>query len=176
MRSNLYVIPATDRLAQTKVEMIASAAVDQVVRQMTRRKGADNVPVSEILEHRLADAKQAFTFIIIDCPPTLDLLQDSVYDFAHAAIVPVKVDYLGAAGAAQHTQGILEAQADGIDIKVEMIVPTFVRSRQRLARQMLQTLKDTYGAKRVSEPVPTSVKVEEAPASGGRTIFEYAPG
>jgi chromosome partitioning protein len=155
--------------------MIASAAVDQVVRQMTRRKGADNVPVSEVLEYRLADAREVFTFIIIDCPPTLDLLQDSVYGFAHAAIVPVKVDYLGAAGAAQHTQGILEAQADGIDIKVEMIVPTFVRPRQRLARQMLQTLKETYGAKRVSEPVPTSVKVEEAPASGGQTIFEYAP-
>lgn len=174
-RPNLYIIPATDRLAQTKVEMIASAAVNQVVRQMTRRKGSDDVPVAEVLEQRLADASQVFSYIIIDCPPTLDLLQDSVYRFAHAAIVPVKVDYLGAAGAAQHTQGILEAQADGIDIKIVMIVPTFVRSRQLLARQMLKTLKETYGEKRVSAPVPTSVKVEEAPAASGQTIFEYAP-
>ncbi len=110
------------------------------------------MPVSEILEHRLADAKQAFTFIIIDCPPTLDLLQDSVYDFAHAAIVPVKFDYLpGAAGAAQHTQGILEAQADGIDIKVEMIVPRRLCAHVKDWRgRCCGTLKDTYSAKRVS--------------------------
>lgn len=175
-RPNLYVIPATDRLAETKVEMIAAAAVAGVVRQMTRRKGSKaDVPVSEALEYRLANATKAFTYIIIDCPPTLDLLQESVYRFAQGAIVPVKVDFLGAAGAAQHTQGILDAQADGIDIKVEMVVPTFVRERQLLARQMLGTLRKTYGAKRVSDPVPTSVKIEEAPATGGLTIFEYAP-
>ena len=156
-------IPATDRLAQTKVEMIASAAVDQVVRQMTRRKGRQRAGFQKFWAPA-GGCKQAFTFIIIDCPPTLDLLQDSVYDFAHAAIVPVRLTIWRVLLALRNIhRGILEAQADGIDIKVEMIVPTFVRSRQRLARQMLQTLKDTYGAKRVSEPVPTSVKVEEAP-------------
>lgn len=175
-RPNLYVIPATDKLAEAKVEMIAAAAVAGVVRQMTRRKsGDDDVPVSEVLEKRFANATKVFNYIIIDCPPTLDLLQESVYRFAQAAIVPVKVDFLGATGAAQHTQGILDAQAEGIDIKVAMVVPTFVRERQRLARQMLATLRKTYGNKRVSDPIPTSVKVEEAPASGGRTIFEYAP-
>ncbi len=175
-RPNLYILPATDRLADTKVEMIASAAVAGVVRQMTRRKESGDVPVAEILEQRLQNALQVFAYIILDCPPTLDLLQESVYRFAHSAIVPVKVDFLGAAGAAQHTQGILDAQADGIDIRVEMVVPTFVRARQVLARQMLETLRNTYGARRVSDPIPTSVKVEEAPAAGGQTIFEYAPG
>lgn len=173
-RPNLYLIPSSDRLADVKVELVANAAVAGVMRQMTRRRG-DDVGLDEILGARLQRALDVFEYIILDCPPTLDLLQEAVYRFADGAIVPVKVDYLGAAGAARHTQGILEAQADGIDIRVEVVVPTFVRPRQVLARQMLATLRETYGAQRVSEPIPASVRVEEAPAAGGLTIFEYAP-
>ena len=174
-RPNLYLIPATDQLADAKAELVANAAVQGVMQQLSRRRGQQAVGISDILEAQLADAKQVFSYIILDCPPTLDLLQEAVYRFADAAIVPVKVDYLGAAGAAQHTQGILDAQADGIDISIKMVVPTFVRERQILARQMLQTLQETYGKNRVALPIPTSVKVEEAPAAGGLTVFEYAP-
>jgi chromosome partitioning protein len=173
-RPNLYLIPASDRLAEVKVELVANAAVAGVMQQMTRKKNKQ-VGLDEILQERLKHAVEVFDYIILDCPPTLDLLQEAVYRFAQAAIVPVKVDYLGAAGAAKHTQGILDAQAEGIDIRVAVVVPTFVKARQVLARQMLETLIKTYGARRVSEPIPTSVDIEEAPASGGLTIFEYAP-
>lgn len=174
-RPNLYLIPATDQLADAKAELVANAAVQGVMQQLSRRRGNQAVGISQILDAQLGDAKEVFDYIILDCPPTLDLLQEAVYRFADSAIVPVKVDFLGAAGAAQHTQGILDAQADGIDIRIKMVVPTFVRERQRLAKQMLKTLHDTYGKNRVSDPIPTSVKIEESPAAGGLTIFEYAP-
>ena len=53
-------------------------------------------------------------------------------------------------------------------------MPTFVDKRLRLTRSMLQQLKRTYG-NLVSEPVPNTVRVAEAPASGGLTVIEYAP-
>lgn len=174
-RPNLFLIPATDRLAETKLALIANEAVSEVVSRMTR-SGNRPVPIDQLLTTQLKHAGQVFDYIIIDCPPSLDALNNAVYQFADAAIVPVKVDYLGAAGAVRHTRDILEAQAEGIEIRVGLIVPTFVRKRQVLAREVLSTLRETYGEDRVSEPIPSSVKLEESPAaSGGLTIFEYAP-
>lgn len=174
-RPNLFLIPATDRLAETKLALIANEAVNEVVSRMTRNANRA-VPIDQLLTTRLKHAAEVFDYIIIDCPPSLDALNNAVYQFADAAIVPVKVDYLGAAGAVRHTRDILEAQAEGIAIKVGLIVPTFVKSRQVLAREVLGTLRETYGNERVSEPIPTSVKLEESPAAeGGLTIFEYAP-
>jgi cellulose biosynthesis protein BcsQ len=103
------------------------------------------------------------------------MLNTAIYHFADEAVVPVKVDYLGVGGAARHTENIIEVQAEGIDIRVGYIVPTFVRAREILARQMLQALIDSYGRSRVAPPIPQSVVVEQAPAAGGLTLFEYAP-
>lgn len=174
-RPNLFLIPSSDALAQAKIALIANEAVAEVVSRMTR--GAQRqTPIDQLLSEKLGPATQVFDYIILDCPPSLDALNDAVYRFAEAAIVPVKVDYLGATGAVRHTRDILEAQAEGIHIRIGLIVPTFVRERQVLAREVLATLRDTYGEERVSTPVPTSVKVEESPATGGgMTLFEYAP-
>ncbi len=174
-RPNLFLIPATDQLAETKLALIANEAVNEVVSRMTRN-ATRSVPIDQLLTTRLKYAAAVFDYIIIDCPPSLDALNNAVYQFADAAIVPVKVDYLGAAGAVRHTRDILEAQAEGIAIRVGLVVPTFMRGRQVLAREVLSTLRETYGSERVSESIPTSVKLEESPAAdGGLTIFEYAP-
>ena len=53
-------------------------------------------------------------------------------------------------------------------------MPTFVDMRLRLTRSMLDQLKSTYG-NLVADPIPNTVRVAEAPASGGRTVIEYAP-
>ena len=174
-RQNLFLLPSSDQLAATKLALIANEAVSEVVSRISRSVNK-STPIDQVLTQRLADAADVFDYIIIDCPPSLDALNNAVYQFADAAIVPVKVDYLGATGAVRHTKDILEAQAEGIQIRVGIIVPTFVRKRQVLAREVLETLRETYGTERVSTPVPTSVKLEEAPAAnGGSTIFEYAP-
>lgn len=172
-RPNLWVLPASDALADAKLTLVANAALSSVFDQFggQSRKA---VPTNQLLQTHLAKAMATFDYIILDCPPSLDMLSTAVYHFADEAIVPVKVDYLGVGGAARHTQNIIEAQAKGIDIKVGVIVPTFVRAREILARQMLAALVESYGKSRVAEPIPQSVVVEQAPASGGLTLFEYA--
>ncbi len=173
-RPNLWVLPSSDSLADAKLSLVTNAALSSVLDQF----GGNNrkaVPTSQLLEAHLAKAVATFDYIILDCPPSLDMLGTAIYHFADEAIVPVKVDFLGVGGTARHTQNIIDAQARGINITVRTIVPTFVRSREVLARQMLQALEDSYGAQRVADPIPQAVVVEQAPAVGGLTIFEYAP-
>jgi len=173
-RPNLWVLPASDSLAEAKLTLVSNAAISNVLEQFGRSE-TQVTPTNELLQRQLAKAVATFDYIILDCPPSLDMLGTAVYHFADEAIVPVKVDYLGVGGTARHTQDIIAAQAAGIDIKVSIIVPTFVRVREVLARQMMRALIDSYGKSRVAVPIPQSVVVEQAPAAGGLTVFEYAP-
>lgn len=174
-RPNLYVLPASDHLRQAKETLLSQLTVNTVMAQIRGRSGSvDIVPMIEILNDRLGPARQVFDYIILDCPPTLDMLQEAVHNFADGAIVPVKADFHSTSAAGRHTQNILDDQASGINISIKAIVPTFVNAHYRLTQSMLAQLERTYG-NLVTAPVPTTVKVAEAPASGGRTIFEYEP-
>jgi len=173
-RPNLWVLPASDALADAKLKLVANAALSSVMDQFGGR-GPRPVPTGDLLSTYLSKAAAAFDYIILDCPPSLDMIGTAVYHFADEAIVPVKVDFLGVGGTARHTQNIIDAQAKGIDIKVGWVVPTFVRARELLARQMLQALIASYGKTRVAPPIPQSVAIEQSPAVNGQTLFEHAP-
>ncbi|MGB1249028.1 MAG: ParA family protein [Candidatus Promineifilaceae bacterium] len=171
-RANLYVLPASERLKRAKKYLIAQTALASVNFALDDEA---SIPIDDLLVYHLSPLRAAFKFIIIDCPPSLDLLETAVYKFADQAVVPVKVDYHGAAATANHTHNILAEQESGIDIKIGAVVPTFVRSRQKLARQMLKSLEQRYGKDIVSDPIPGTVIVEQSPARGGLTLFESAP-
>jgi chromosome partitioning protein len=174
-RPNLYLLPASDNLREAKETLLSQLTVNMVMSQIRGRSGGnDVVPMVDILDDRLGPAKEVFDFIILDCPPTLDMLQEAVHKFADAAIVPVKADFHSTSAAGRHTRNILDDQADGISISIKAIVPTFVDGRLRLTRSMLAQLNKTYG-NLVTAPIPNTVKVAEAPASGGQTVIEYAP-
>lgn len=171
-RPNLYVLPATDRLKRAKSYLVAQTALASANFTLDDE---ESIPIDDLLVYHLSPLRTAFKFIIIDCPPSLDLFETAVYKFADQAIVPVKVDFHGAAATVNHTSNILSEQESGIDIKIGAIVPTFVRSRQKLARQMLKSLEHRYGKNIVSDPIPGTVIVEQSPALGGLTLFESAP-
>lgn len=183
---NLFILPSRDDLSNTKRELIASyASKHAIAATMGRRRaqasngngngkgGGDDL--DRLFTNRLHLALSAFDYIILDCPPSLDVLADAVYDFADKAIVPVKPDYLGTTGTRMHTEDINEAREQGIDIRIGWLLPTFFRQREIVARQMLESLIRHYGADRVAPPVPQAAAVEQASAMGGLTIFEYAP-
>ena len=174
-RPNLFVLPASDNLRNAKETLLSQLTVNMVMAQIRgRNNNGDVVPMVAILDERLGPARQVFDYIILDCPPTLDMLQEAVHQFADAAIVPVKADFHSTSAAGRHTRNILDDQASGIQIAIKAIVPTFVDYRLRLTRSMLQQLTKTYG-NLVTMPIPNTVRVAEAPASGGLTVIEYAP-
>jgi chromosome partitioning protein len=181
-RPNLYVLPASDALANAKTKIISQIAADAAANAVAAIFGQQKPTTSNeddivmLLERKLAIARQAFKYIILDCPPTLDVLQQSVHHFADAAIVPVKVDYHGTSATARHTQNILDDQAEGIEITIKAIVPTFYYPRHNLTQAMMDDLAGRYGRKVIMTPIPNTVRVAEAPAVNGLTIFEYEPG
>ncbi len=163
-RPNLWLLPSSDNL---------EAAKDILRLQTMSLTTKRNYGLLRILADRLGLAIERFTFIIMDCPPALDAFTQAVYQFADAAIVPVKPDYFSMAGTGQHITNIFEAQVRGIDIKIHTIVPTFNVERQVLDKQMVEELRQKYG-NIVSAPIPRSQQVAEAP-SMQQTIFEFDP-
>lgn len=173
-RPNLWLLPSSDNLERAK----------EALRTYSSRNRLDEygVPSSmpgndygllRILEDRLNLALERFDFIIIDCPPSVDAFTQAVYQFADAAIVPVKPDYFSMDGMGQYLNNITDAQLRGIDIHIHSIVPTFNVKRHRLDRRMMEELEKIHGEK-ISLPIPRSQAVAEAPAYQ-QTIFEYDP-
>jgi chromosome partitioning protein len=179
-RPNLFILPSSDALADAKTRIISKIAADIAASTVAAMFGQGERPgggdeVAMLLERKLAIARAAFKYIVLDCPPTLDVLQQAVHHFADAAIVPVKVDYHGTSATTRHTQNILDDQADGIEIVIKAIVPTFFHARHNLTQAMMDDLVARYGRKVIMTPIPNTVRVAEAPAVNGLTIFEYEP-
>lgn len=173
-RPNLFVMPATDKLSEAKEDILTEFAL-LAARTMRNRRAGNDRHLVDILDEKLGLAKRAFAYIILDCPPTLDMFQQAVHQYADYAIVPVKVDFHGASATGRHTNDILADQAGGISIKIAAIVPTFVNAQHNLTKSMMEKLIKVYGKQVVSTPVPNTVRVAEAPATGGLTILEYMP-
>lgn len=164
-RPNLFVVPASDSLADAKSEIMVRSAIG----------GRRAVRVDDILTTKLGLVRDLFAYTIVDCPPTLDSFSDAVYHFADEVIVPVKTDFLGEVGTAHHTANILEAQAFGIDIHIACILPTFFDQRLTIGRAVMADLVKHYGPTALANPIPRSTLFEQAPAVSGQTIFEYRP-
>ncbi len=173
-RPNLYIMPASDKLSEAKEDILTEFAL-VAARSMRSRRSGNERHLLDILDEKLGLAKQAFSYIIMDCPPTLDLLQQAVHQYADYAIVPVKVDFHGASATGRHTSNILQDQAEGINITIAAIVPTFVNAQHNLTKSMMRELNRVYGRQVIAQAVPNTVRVAEAPARGGRTILEYMP-
>ena len=170
-RPNLFVIPATNRLQDTLAELNLTLGM-QYFTHGDRYQGP---LMANILAYRLNDWLGHFRYVFLDCPPSLGLLSNAVYDLADRVIVPVRMAYLDTAGAGQNIEDIYYAQDSGAEIRITAVVPTFYRPRERVTQFMLQQIQDSYPRSVISEPIPQSTVIEQSQASGQQTIFEFAP-
>jgi chromosome partitioning protein len=173
-RPGLFLLPASDDLAEAKTRLVADVVARQATAALLGRTPPPNASLTDVLEEKLGLFKRAFTFIVLDCPPTLDILQKAVHQFADTAVVPVKLDYHGTSATGRHTTNILADQAEGLDIHIEAILPTFVEPQHNLTKLMMRELIKVYGRHLIAKPVPKTVRVAEAPSLGA-TVLEYAP-
>jgi chromosome partitioning protein len=172
-RPNLFLIPATPNLQHVAEQLLV---MDVLAERSSGAGRREHIPLDHILEHRLQEAVELFDYIILDCPPKLDVLKHAVYHFADEVIVPTRADYVSLVGAVQHTQELDELRTkEGVKARLRFVLPAMVHQRQVLDRQMREALTKTYGPGMIARPVPDSVVVKEAPAAGGLTLDEYAP-
>lgn len=168
-RPNLFLIPASNALESTAQELI--------MRQMLPAY-RDSMDIDTILRDVLGPLFSHFEYIVLDCPPKLDVLKRAVYNLADEVVVPVKADHISLIGARQHTNDLVALKQGKhgrkFPARLAAILPTMVPSRQVLARQTIEVMKRYY-RDLVADAIPDSVLVKESPATNGRTLFEYAP-
>ena len=165
-RPNLFVMPATQRLRGVGLKLMGQ--------DLGARAAGEPGELDDILNHRLGPFVARFAYVILDCPPNLDVFRNAVYNFADTVVAPVKMDDLSVDGLVQHTADITAARASGARADLAHILPTMYRQRQTLDQFALEAVREKFSRK-VAEPIPELVAVKEAPAAGGRTLVEYAP-
>ena len=117
---------------------------------------------------------ERYDYILIDCPPSLDLIVVNAVLAASEIALPVPCQFLGAEGARQFTELAEElAETAGGRAELRWVLPTFYR-HTRLGDDILAALERAFGD-RVTPAVRLTVRIDEA-TRRGQTIFEYDPG
>lgn len=115
-----------------------------------------------------------YDFIILDCGPSLSLLNQNALTLAREVLIPVSCDYLALVGVKQILRTIRHVN-DTLLHRVEVlgVVPTFFDVRNKISKQAVDALT-SYFKERVFPPIRVNARLKEAP-SHDKTIFEYAP-
>ncbi|HKQ67972.1 MAG TPA: AAA family ATPase [Polyangiaceae bacterium] len=157
VRENLDLIPSNESLAAAELYLAG-------------RQNRDRV-----LSKRLEAAERAYDVIVLDCSPSLSLMNQNALVFADSVLVPVACDYLSLVGVRQVIRTVKNVnQLLRHPVQIWGVLPTFYDARARICREALSTMKDHFGDRCLS-PIRATMKIKEAP-SMGQTIFEYATG
>lgn len=131
---------------------------------------------SRILSRRLNRMRvsRRYDYVVIDCGPSLSLLNQNALSYADEVVIPVTCDYLALVGVKQVLRTIKDIERHlHHAVRISAVLPTFFDGRTRLAREVLQTLRGHFKSKCL-DPIRLNTRLAEAP-SHRKTIFEYAP-
>jgi chromosome partitioning protein len=128
-----------------------------------------------VLATRLASAAKLYDYVVLDCSPSLSLMNQNALVFAESVLVPVACDYLSLVGVRQVIRTVKNVnQLLHHPVQIGGVLPTFYDARAKICREAVETMREHFGD-RCLEPIRAAIKVKEAPAQG-QTIFEYAAG
>ena len=153
----LDVVPATRDLVGAEVELV-------------------NVPGREHRLHEaLASVRQQYSFIVIDCPPSLNLLTLNALRTADAVLVPLQCEYYALEGltALLDTVGRVRDTLNPT-LALEGLLLTMFDSRNSLARQVQDEVRTHFGDQVFRAVIPRNVRVSESP-SHGMPVLVYDP-
>jgi chromosome partitioning protein len=151
----LDVIPANKNLVGANLELV-------------------EVPNREMrLRAKLTAVRDSYGYILIDCPPALDLLTLNALMAADSVLIPIQCEFFALEGVSE-----LIATIDRIrenlqhPIQIEGILLTMYDDRTNLTRQVAADLKEFFGKDVLNTVIPRSVRLAEAP-SHGKPILTY---
>ena len=156
VRENLDVLPSNETLAAAELYLAGRQNRDRILRD------------------RLVAASNHYDVILLDCSPSLSLLNQNALVFADGILVPVACDFLSLVGVRQVIKTVKNVNSLlHHPVQIHGVLPTFYDARARICRDAWGTLKEHFG-ERCFQPIRSATRVKEAPAQG-KTIFEYAP-
>ena len=123
----------------------------------------------------LADLKESYDYIIIDCMPSLGMITVNALASADRVIIPVQAHYLALKGMGNLLSTISSVRKDlNPDLQVGGVLLTLVDNRTNLAKEIKEELVANYGnlVKIFNTQIPIAIKAAES-ASQGKSIFSY---
>ncbi len=148
------VVPTTQNL---------SGAAVQLMSEKNRAKK---------LQEALKDAREYYDFILIDCPPTLDMLTINALVAADSVIIPLQCEFLSLEGLVELNRTIDRVkEVWNPDLKIEGILFTMYVERYKVTGQVVKEVKKYFSKKIFDTVIPRNVALSEAPSFGQPVIY-----
>ena len=143
------LIPANRELAGAEIEMV------DLAERETRLKTA------------LDDIRDQYDFVLIDCPPALNLLTVNGLCAANAVMIPMQCEYYALEGLSDLVQTIKKVRANlNPGLEIEGLLRTMYDPRNMLAQQVSDQLQQHFGDKVYRTVIPRNIRLAEAPSHG----------
>ena len=120
-----------------------------------------------ILQNKISKIRDQFDFIIIDCPPSLNMLTINAMTTANTVLVPIQCEYYALEGLSQlmHTIELVQERLNP-DLDMEGVVFTMYDSRTNLSMQVVENVKSHLNQKVFKTLIPRNIRLAEAPSYG----------
>ena len=127
------------------------------------------------LREAIATAREAYPFILLDCPPALDLLTLNALVAADGLLVPMQAEYFALEGISELMQTLDRvSQAFNPTLALEGVLLTMYDDRTNLSQQVTENLRAFFGEKLLKTTIPRNIRLAEAP-SHGKPVQLYDP-
>lgn len=157
---NLSVVPSTTDMSSADAEMMSNARRIFMMRDALTR------------ETRLGEK---FDYILIDCPPSLNLLTLNALVASDAILVPLQAEFFALEGLSQLLLSVREIrETANPDLRIEGIVLTMFDKRNNICRQVEEDARDNLKDLVFTTMIPRNVRLSEAP-SFGMSVLTYDP-
>jgi chromosome partitioning protein len=154
---NLFCAPSSLDLAGAEIELVPAFS-----RELRLRKA-------------LQEVHDDYDFVLIDCPPSLGLLTVNGLAAATEVVVPIQCEYYALEGLGQLLRNVNLVQKNlNPELEVSAIILVMYDARTKLADQVVNEVREHFGAKVCRNVVPRTVRLSEAP-SFGQPIIAFDP-
>ena len=127
----------------------------------------------QLLKNCLEPIRDNYDYIIIDCPPSLGLLNTNALTAADSVLIPVQCEYYALEGVTQLLQTIrLVQKLFNPNLRIEGVLLTMYNATTNLSAEVSQEVRKHFKEKTYKTYIPRNVKLSEAP-SKGMSIFDY---
>lgn len=146
---NLTIIPSNVNLAGAEIELLGINDKEYIL-----KTAVDYI-------------KDDYDFIIIDCPPSLNMLTVNAMTTADTVLVPIQCEYYALEGLSQliHTINLVQERLNP-KLQIEGVVFTMYDVRTNLSNQVVDTVKENLDTKIYSTMIPRNIRLAEAPSYG----------
>ncbi len=146
---NLEIIPSNISLTGAEIELIGKAEREY------------------ILKKEIEKIKDNYDFVIIDCPPSLNLITINAMTAADTVLVPIQCEYFAMEGLEQllHTINLVKKRLNR-QLEIEGIVFTMFDARTNLSLQVVEEVKRSLGSNVYRTIIPRNVRLGECPSHG----------